>query len=230
MADSTHVSPLTTKQFLENIRPFCEKLAETWPGIPQRLRRRFLRELMNVLGIWFQKAHLEPAPLKEAAVSAIDLLREVRSHALVLRATIKQITEPDCWDTALSWEFSLARRFVARNLEHTGRATAPPWDLNSILAALSAIIEMADSPMTEVEMIRPHELSAMILKMKLDRLIRVPISYDYEHTDERPAGRRPFSFYQFPELDFLVLGLGAVAARAGVKASAGLPGISRNPR
>jgi len=223
MADSTHVLPLTTKQFLENIRPFCEQLAEAWPDVPQRLRRRFLRELMNVLGIWFQKAHVESAPLRKAAVSAVNLLERVKGAAMCLRADIKNLSEPGSSETAQSWEFSVACRFVARNLECAGQATTPPWDINSILAALSAIIEITDNPMTDIEAILPDKPGATRLKMELDRFIRVPISYRHQGGRGRPAERRqgrPSGFYRFPNLDVLVFGLGVVAARAGVNLTA----------
>src|SRR5205823_11266737 len=85
--------------------------------------------------------------------------------------------------------YDLARR----NLKDAGRAATPAWDIDSILAALSAMIELADGPaMTD--------LARVFKRRKRGR--------------GRPAG------FDCPKLDLLVFVLGFVAARAGVNLTA----------
>jgi hypothetical protein len=208
--------PLTTKDFLEKIRPFAKEVAETWPGIPQRLRRRFFSEFMNVLGTWFQKEHLESEGSSDAAVITTHMLEDVKIKADALYRLLEEIVYPERVAIApRPWELCIGQSCAAQILQRAGRTATPSWDIDSILVALSSMIKAADNPMVEVGMVSYPNLSHKPVLVELDKLIRVPASDPPKRGQGRPAG-----FDQYRKLDYLVFELGVTFARAGVNLTA----------
>jgi hypothetical protein len=225
------VPPVQTKYFLENIRPFVQKLAETWPGIPQRLRRRFLHELMNVLGTWFQKEHVESPGMGDAAKFAINLLQDMKTKAADLRRLFEKIetrrnltyvrdTDPERYAAILkadpqmtSWESLIGCHFAHDILERAGRNTTPSWNIQTILAALSAMIEAAERPTGKLSS------GSSEVEVELDELIRVHELVRAPAPKKRSCGR-PVGIDGYQALDCLVFGLGVAAARVGINLTA----------
>ncbi len=208
--ESRHVQPTTVESFLEGIRPLAERIAQTWPGIPERSRRRFLHELTNVLGQWFQKAHLEvsKSSSEEFKELAVDLLQNVKNKAIALVCVLEEITKPYPFKGPTDMS---AYRLVQGNLLDAIQARTPSWDIDGIRAALLAMAAAADNPTVKRRLLDGSVVLTPLAAIGLP----TPAPKHRKRRQGRPAG-----FDRYPGLDFLVFELGVVMARVGVNLTA----------
>ena len=106
-----------------------------------------------------------------------------------------------------SWEVLIGCNYARHNLERAGRKTTPSWNIESILAALSAMIEAAERPVGELV-----SDSGEATEVELDEFIRVQELVRVPASEKRRRGR-PVGIDRYPALDFLVFELGVAAAR-----------------
>jgi hypothetical protein len=204
--------------FLKKIKPFAEELAATWPGIPTRLRRQFLRELNDALGRWFEVAHLEFSKKmsNEHRRIVTEVLQDVAAKAGELHRSLEAIWRPffgiptppirPIFENPTHMN---AYWVAAGNLHDAGEATTPSWNLESILIALSSMVAAAKKPTVKIRM-----TDGSFILQTLDA--PAPM----QRNSRKSRRGRPAGFRHHQNLDFLILELGVVAARAGVNLSA----------
>src|SRR5260221_10194704 len=96
-----------------------------------------------------------------------------------------------------SWEVLIGCNYARHNLERAGRKTTPSWNIESILAALSAMIEAAERPVGELV-----SDSGEATEVELDEFIRVQELVRVPASEKRRRGR-PVGIDRYPALDFL---------------------------
>jgi hypothetical protein len=197
-------------------------MAETWPGIPSRLRAGFSSKLLSLLGLWFQRVHMESAAHSEAALIAIDLLQNVKTNATaLLRALEKIVKAPEqitvkdpYWPggsrvAGKSREFFFGRKFAENNLRRAGETATPAWNIADVMNALAGMVEVADKPTVQFA-----TEEGTTFTTELNKLIRVATRHEH-----RKSGR-PSGIARHRGLDFLVYELAVIAIRAGISLTA----------